>query len=210
MTQKITDDPSIKNIIFDLGGVILDLSVDSTLASFSELSGKPQDEIKQLFNTAEEFAQYERGNLSDEEFRNFIRRLYQVDAPDETIDACWVAMLKELPVAKLQLLLELKGEFNTFLLSNTNGIHLTYFNTVSLAPHALHSLDAYFHRAYYSHLMGKRKPDTEIYQQVLDENEMDPAQTIFLDDMVSNLEGASKLGIKTIHIPTPEFLYSLF
>jgi putative hydrolase of the HAD superfamily len=210
MSQKISDDPSIKNIIFDLGGVLLDLSVESTLTSFSKLSGLPKAEIKQLFETSHEFAQYERGALSDAEFRDFIRSIYRVDASDEDIDGCWVAMLKDLPAKKLELLLELKKQYRTFLLSNTNNLHLAYFNTISLAPFKQSSFDDYFHQAYYSHLMGKRKPDAEIYEQVLDENKLDPEQTIFLDDNVSNLEGAGKLGIKTIHIPTPDFLFTLF
>lgn len=210
MSQKITDDPSIKNIIFDLGGVILDLSVESTLTSFAQLSGLPQDEIKNIFVSSEEFEQYERGALSDREFRDFIRSVYRIAATDEAIDRCWVAMLKNLPKGKLKLLTALKQHYTTFLLSNTNGIHLDYFNRVSLAPFSMSTLGSYFHKDYYSHLMGKRKPDIEIYQQVLDENALIPEHTIFLDDNVGNLEGANKLGIKTIHIPSPDFLYTLF
>lgn len=210
MSQKITDDPSIRNIIFDLGGVILDLSVESTLHSFSQLSGLPQEKVKEIFVSSQEFEQYERGEISDNEFRDFIRNVYQVEASNEAIDLCWVAMLKNLPKRKLDLLTTLKSSHTTFLLSNTNGIHLDYFNTVSLAPYALSTLGSYFHKDYYSHLMGKRKPDVEIYQQVLEENMLNPSQTIFLDDNLGNLEGANKVGIKTIHIPTPDFLYTLF
>lgn len=210
MSQRITDDPSIKNIIFDLGGVLLDLSVDSTLASFSNLSGLPQKEIRRIFETSVEFEQYERGEISDTVFRDFIRVVYRLDATDQQIDTCWVAMLKELPKKKLELLQGIKNQYSTFLLSNTNSIHLSYFNTVSLAPFDKTSFGSYFHKDYYSHLMGKRKPDAEIYQQVLEENKLNPHQTIFLDDNVSNLKGAASLGIKTIHIPTPDFLYTLF
>ena len=210
MSQKITDDPSIKNIIFDLGGVILDLSVESTLQSFSEVSNLSKDEIKLIFETSPEFEQYERGEITDTEFRNFIRKVYTIKATDAIIDTCWSSMLKELPKRKLELLLVLKNSYQTFLLSNTNSIHLAFFNDVSLAPHGTNSFDSYFHKDYYSHLMGKRKPDVAIFQQVLDENKLIPEQTVFLDDNLHNLAGADKLGIKTIHIPNPEFFYTLF
>jgi putative hydrolase of the HAD superfamily len=170
----------------------------------------PTEKIKQIFLTSQEFEQFERGELTDSEFRDFIRRIYKVDATDETIDNCWSAMLKDLPKKKLDLLSELKNRYATFLLSNTNGIHLSYFNEVSLAPFDKTSFSSYFHKDYYSHLMGKRKPEIEIYQQVLDENKLVAEQTVFLDDNVSNLEGANKVGIRTIHIPSAEFFYTLF
>ena len=153
MLQKITDDSSIKNIIFDLGGVLLNLSTGATLVSFSLLSGKPKKEIKKIFESAPEFEQYERGEINDSEFRDFIRNIYHVDATDDQIDQCWVAMLKELPAEKLTLLTHLKTSYTTFLLSNTNSIHLEYFNAISLKPFGVNSFESYFHNDYYSHLV---------------------------------------------------------
>lgn len=204
-------DRSIKNLIFDLGGVILDLSVDTTLKSFADLSGVEKNTVKSLFSSTPEFELYEKGGISDEEFRQFVKKLYQIDAPDEALDACWNAMLLGFPTRKLQLLETLKTSYNVYLLSNTNNIHLQYINN-TLLPRVNHhtSLDDFFHRAYYSHQMKKRKPDAEIFEQVLVEGNFKPEETLFLDDNKSNVEGAGKLGIKTVHVVQPDMIFDYF
>ena len=204
-------DRSIKNLIFDLGGVILDLSVDTTLSSFANLSGIEERTVKKLFASSPEFEFYEKGGISDEEFREFVKNLYKINASDDSLDACWNAMLLGFPKKKLQLLETLKGKYNVYLLSNTNNIHLQYINNI-LLPRVNHhtSLDDFFHRAYYSHRMKKRKPDAEIFEQVLNEGNFLPEETLFLDDNQSNVEGAGKLGIKTVHVANPDMIFDYF
>ena len=204
-------DRAIKNLIFDLGGVILDLSVDTTLRSFANLSGIEEGTVKRLFVSTPEFEFYEKGELSDEDFRKFVKGLYKIDAPDESLDACWNAMLLGFPWKKLELLETLKRKYNVYLLSNTNNIHLQYINNI-LLPRVNHhtSLDHFFHRAYYSHRMKKRKPDAEIFEQVLEEDKLLPSETLFLDDNQANVEGASKLGIKIVHVVKPDMIYDYF
>jgi putative hydrolase of the HAD superfamily len=203
--------PSVKNLIFDLGDVILDLSVDHTLQSFSDLSGIPKQKVQEIFHTAPGFNEYERGAMSDAGFRDYIRGVYQVKATDPEIDTCWNAMLRGIPVAKLNLLLELKKKYAVYLLSNTNEIHLSYINAVMLPGVAdENSLDLYFHKAYYSHRMLKRKPDAEIFEQVLEENGLAAEQTLFLDDNVLNVEGARSVGIKTVHVTSPDLILDYF
>ena len=203
-------DRSIKNLIFDLGGVILDLSIDSTLQSFSKVSGIDEKTVKRLFISTPEFELYEKGELSDEAFRGFVRELYRIKASDEILDACWNAMLLGIPLQKVQLLEMLKTKYNVYLLSNTNNIHVHYINNTLLQRIACNSLDDCFHRAYYSHRMKKRKPDAEIFQQVLDEGNFKPEETLFLDDNLANVEGAGKLGIRTLHVVNPDMIYQYF
>ena len=204
-------DRAVKNLIFDLGGVILDLSVDTSLSSFANLSGIEKSTVKRLFVSSPEFELYEKGGMSNEDFRAFAKKLYSIDAPDETLDACWNAMLLGFPKKKLELLETLKGKYNVYLLSNTNDIHLQHINNI-LLPRVNHhtSLDDFFHRAYYSHRMKKRKPDAEIFEQVLNESNFLPGETLFLDDNQSNVEGAGKLGIKTLHVVNPDMVYDYF
>ena len=204
-------DRAVKNLIFDLGGVILDLSVDTSLSSFANLSGIEKSTVKRLFVSSPEFELYEKGGMSNEDFRAFVKKLYSIDAPDETLDACWNAMLLGFPKKKLELLETLKGKYNVYLLSNTNDIHLQHINNI-LLPQVNHhtSLDDFFHRAYYSHRMKKRKPDAEIFEQVLNESNFLPGETLFLDDNQSNVEGAGKLGIKTLHVVNPDMVYDYF
>lgn len=203
--------PSVKNLIFDLGGVILDLSVDHTLDSFSRLSKLPKEKVQELYAQTSGFLEYEKGFLDDRGFRDFVRATFSISAPDDAIDHSWNAMLRGIPAVKLDLLKKLQAEFQVFLLSNTNGIHLHHINEVILPQIGDgKNLDNYFHKAYYSHRMGKRKPDADIFEQVLEENRLLPEQTLFLDDYAVNIEGAKALGIKTIHVTSPHLILEYF
>ncbi len=205
-------DKTIKNLIFDLGGVILDLSIDHTLQAFAGLSGVDKKKIDQLYATSPEFLDFEMGMMTDDEFRTFVRKVYSITCSVEDLDTSWNAMLRGLPLIKLQLIENLKKKYSVFLLSNTNSIHLKYINETllrSTAPNAL-SLDDYFHKAYYSHVMKKRKPHVDIFEQVLMENDLVPSETLFLDDNADNIEGAKLAGIKTAFVNTPDFILKYF
>lgn len=203
--------PSVKNLIFDLGGVILDLSVDHTLQAFSNVSGLDKAVVKNRFIASKGFEEYEKGLLTDAEFRDFVREIYAVKISDQAIDQCWNSMLLGIPFEKLELLNRLKNTHQVYLLSNTNHIHLNYIQTTIMpALGGGKVLDDYFHRAYYSHLMKKRKPDADIFEQVLEENGLKADESLFLDDNEANIEGAKALGIKTLHVPTPDLILTYF
>jgi putative hydrolase of the HAD superfamily len=210
--MRLKRDMSVKNLIFDLGGVIIDLSIDHTIQAFSAISGIEKEKVNFLYTSSPGFEDYEKGLMGDDEFRDYVRAVYSVNSSAEEIDSCWTAMLRGLSVKKLQLLLKLKDKYRVYLLSNTNSIHIDFINETMLPSvvQSASSLDAYFHRAYYSHIMKKRKPNADIFEQVLAENELVPAQTLFLDDNIDNLEGANQLGIKTLHVNTPNFMLDYF
>lgn len=205
MAQEI----AVKNLIFDLGGVILDLSVDHTLQAFANISGLDKAEVTKRFVTSEGFIAYEKGLIDDAAFRAFVRDTYQVQTPDDALDAAWNAMLRGLPQNKLALLLRLKDRYQSVLLSNTNNIHLEYIDT-QLVPAGEENLDRYFHRTYYSHRMHMRKPDADIFEQVLHDNNFLPHETLFLDDNADNIAGAKKLGIQTVHVTSPDLILDYF
>jgi HAD superfamily hydrolase (TIGR01509 family) len=203
--------PSVKNLIFDLGGVILDLSVDHTIHAFSRLSGIEPAQVKKIYSSAPEFEHFETGAIKDSEFRDFIRKVYKTRVPDTQIDHCWNQMLRGIPEANLALLLKLKQKYNVYLLSNTNNIHLSYINQNILKKETgQNHLDIYFHRAYYSHIMGKRKPNADTYEDVLQENGLQPSETLFLDDNEKNIEGAKTVGIKTLYVTNPNMILDVF
>jgi epoxide hydrolase-like predicted phosphatase len=201
---------NIKNIIFDLGGVILNLSVESTLKKFAVLSGQPVDKIIGLYHSRPEFLQYERGEITNDQFRKNLREIFGLTNTDLELDAGWNSMLGDIPKERVELLKELKSKYKTFLLSNTNAIHLEFFTGMVKKDHLLESLDPLFHKTYYSHLMKMRKPDPAIYEYVLRDNGLKAEETIFLDDNLSNLEGAASVGIQTFHVTHPDLIFSLF
>lgn len=200
---------SIKNLVFDLGGVILDLAVDQTIQAFATLAGISNEKATSIFHTSPEFNRYEKGGMTDQQFRDFLKSAYTPTSTDAEIDYAWNQMLRGIPVRKLELLETLKKTYNVLLLSNTNEIHLSYINS-TLLPKNAKSLDQYFHKAYYSHRMLKRKPDAEIFEQVLAENNLIPNQTLFLDDNLMNVKGAESVGIKTVHVTTPDLILTYF
>ena len=204
-------DKGVKNLIFDLGGVIIDLSVAKTVQGFERLTGLSPEEIRRAYQTQPVFFNYEKGQISSEEFRNGLRSLFSIDSSNEELDHCWNAMLVHLPKHKLELLEKLKADFNVFLLSNTNDIHLEYVNRHMVDPIAPgRMLDSFFHKSFYSHHVRMRKPDAEIFEFVLNENNLDPAETIFMDDMTANIQGAASLGIRTIQIEHPDNVLTVF
>jgi len=200
----------IKNIIFDLGGVILDLDVARTHRAFGELGGFSTAEIQSMAASEVFFNDFEKGLLSDKQFRDTTRAFLKTNASDEEIDAAWNAMLLKISPEKYPLLEVLKTKYQVFLLSNTNTIHLQHFNELVRHDTGRSELDFYFHKAYYSHRMNMRKPDTEIYVHVIGENKLTPKETLFLDDNVDNLKTAAAMGIQTIHVTSPEMILSLF
>lgn len=197
----------INTLIFDLGGVIVDLAPERTLTEFATLAKKHVTEILRIYNFDSSFPAYETGRIGEEEFRNSVRSIFSLNAGDAEIDRCWNAMLVGIPSEKLTMLTRLKKHFTTLVLSNTNSIHLNYINEVILEGQVL---DAYVHRAHYSHRLGMRKPDREIFEYVLNLHTLVPGQTLFMDDHADNIHAAKALGIEALLIEHPEQVIDLF
>ncbi|WP_020533764.1 HAD family hydrolase [Flexithrix dorotheae] len=191
---------NIDNIIFDLGGVIMNLDFHKTISSFNELM---EIDFFEVFNGKQQqpvIDAIETGQVTPEEFRAELRKLFNITADDATIDAAWNAMLLDFPKEKIELVKTLKERKRTFLLSNTNAIHLIEAGKRLSENYNGLTLEDMFEKTYYSHIVKDRKPNTSIYQLIIDENQLDPERTVFIDDNFDNIEGAKKTGLKTIHI----------
>jgi epoxide hydrolase-like predicted phosphatase len=194
----------IKNIIFDLGDVILNIDVPVASLSFAKLSGKEQSEILTLFKENDLFRQFETGSLDESGFRNLIRKLVNFpDWTDEMIDTAWNSLLLDLPAERVDLLKKLRGKYRLFLLSNTSSIHITQVNKILEASTGEKNLDDLFDKVYLSYEMGLMKPDPNIYLQVLAEQNITAEETLFLDDNADNIKAAAALGIDTILVQKP-------
>lgn len=189
----------IKHIIFDLGGVLLNIDYQLTEKAFSDLGVKDFNNIYTQLNQSKIFDEFETGKITEGEFIEALKSKCNNGVSNEQIIAAWNAMLLDLPLRRLQILQQLRIHFDLILLSNTNSIHEQAFNAIiSNAHHVL--LPTFFDRVYYSHRVGLRKPDTALFQQVLDDCGFQPAATFFIDDSPQHIEGAKKLGIQTIHL----------
>jgi FMN phosphatase YigB (HAD superfamily) len=199
----------IKNIIFDLGEVIVDLDISATEKAFAELLPLNNNSIYSYSSQTRVFDLLETGKISPQEFRNELRKLSSSDMTDEQIDIAWNAMLIEIPKRKINLVQNLRLSYQTFVLSNTNKIHIDYVNAKLLPPLALLDLSEVFDQVYYSHDIRERKPDDAAFTYVLNKHELNPTETLFIDDKLENIETAQKLGIKTWHLTNREDLYEL-
>jgi epoxide hydrolase-like predicted phosphatase len=200
----------IKHIIFDLGGVILNIDYQRTYKAFEELGIKDFTSLYNQFKGSRLFDDLETGRVTPEGFLQAMHQHMPAHVTDQQIIDAWNAMLLDFPVQRLQLLQQLQLHYNTFLLSNTNAIHLEKFNRILQESRGIPSLDAFFNKAYYSHQMGYRKPEKEAYQLILDNHGLDPAETVFIDDTLPNIEGARAVGLQTIHLQTPKTILELF
>ncbi|WP_353721045.1 HAD family phosphatase [Dyadobacter sp. 676] len=194
----------IKNIIFDLGDVILNIDVPIASKSFAELSGREQSEILTIFKESEIFRQFETGLMDEPTFRNYVREILNFpDLSDDAIDTAWNSLLLDLPPERVELLKKLATQYRLFLLSNTSSIHITQVNKILKASTGVEKLEDLFETVFLSYEMGLMKPDARIYREVLDKAGLKAEETLFLDDNADNIRGAAQLGIKTIHVQKP-------
>lgn len=200
----------ISTIIFDLGGVVLNLNPDLTANEFANLSGLTKEEVYKVFHESPWAPAFEKGEISVADFRNNIRRELRLEINDSAIDLAWSAMLRELPEERLLMLSKLHNDYQTMVLSNTNEIHVRDFDKKVAAITPGKTIQDHFHRVYYSHEIGMRKPDLEIYKFILEKNNLKPESTIFVDDMLPNIEAAQQCGIKTIHLTDQKDLFRIF
>lgn len=199
----------IKNLIFDLGGVIIGLDTSQTVKAMAEIGGISHEKARALFLHHPVFLAYEQGFIPCDQFREQLRTLLGCSEGFD-IDIAWNSMLLEISVEKLALLEKLRKSYKLYLLSNTNQIHLDAVNNILQKVSSASDFSAYFDRAYYSHQMGLRKPDKAIYEQVLEENGLVAEETLFIDDNLSNIEGASTLNIQTLHVTSQQTLFDFF
>ncbi|MEQ9591232.1 MAG: HAD family phosphatase [Cyclobacteriaceae bacterium] len=190
--------------------MIINLSEERTLQSFSNLSGWTVEDLREQILNGDLYKKLEKGMISPSDFRDGVRGLLNVDSPDGSIDEAMNAMLLDIPTARIDLLKNLGNRFRLFLLSNTNEIHFEAFNRIVKETTGEKSINIFFEKAYYSHLVHMRKPDAEIYELVVSENALDPSKTLFLDDNAVNLKGAESLGIQTVHVNNASIIFDLF
>ncbi|HTJ14732.1 MAG TPA: HAD family phosphatase [Dinghuibacter sp.] len=201
--------PEVKNLILDLGGVLLNLDYKKTKQAFAELGIADFDAHYTQFKGSPLFDELETGKVSPAAFYDAMRAGSGLALADAEIEKAWNAMLLDFPAERLALLEALRQRYRLFLLSNTNAIHYEAFQRTYREATGRVSLDDLFEKAYYSHLMGARKPDVEPFRMILEEQGLIAGETLFVDDTLPNLAGAHNLGIQTVHLQPPMKLEDL-
>jgi putative hydrolase of the HAD superfamily len=203
----------IRNIIFDYGNVIFTIDFNRAQHSFTELGVRNIEHFFSHKGHDPLFDQFEQGLISSSEFRDGIRKVTGIESlSDAEIDKAWNSLLIGVPEPNHDLLLKVKEKYRTFLLSNNNEIHYNWIMDYLHREHRLDSNAVFFEKDYYSHLMKMRKPNREIFEFVMRENNLNPKETLFIDDSPQHLKTADMLGLNT-HLLTQDetlesFLYS--
>ena len=179
-------------LIFDLGKVVFDLSFDKVFQFWVSVSGRHADAIRGKFQFDNFFDEFEKGEVSDKEFRAEISQRLGLKLTDQVFDEGWCSLYLDTYEGINELLASLKKQYQLVALTNTNSIHrqvwkVKYRDTLN-----------HFDKVFCSHELKTRKPEAQAYQSVLDYLGTKPQRTIFLDDSYANTEGAAQLGIKTI------------
>lgn len=199
----------IKNIIFDLGGVVINIDYDLTVKEFAKLDISDfQNQFSQYQQTSF-FNDFETGKITDDEFFQFVQNALKKGLPKTKIENAWNAMLLDIPKARIELIERLSKDYNVYLLSNTNSVHFRSFNQqfIAVAGKELHAI---FKKAYLSHEIGRRKPDADTFLFVLQDAGIDAQETLFIDDTKMHVDGASSVGINAYLLQKNEDILDLF
>ncbi len=186
-------------IIFDLGGVLLNIDFSKTQEAFEKLGMQNAQQHFGQYAQAGFFDDLDKGLIDEKQLYDEIRKLLPGQVTDEQLRNAWNSMILDFPPHRIKLLKKLRNTHRLFLLSNTNSIHYPFYNKL-IQSMGEESLDSLFDYAYYSFNLGMRKPEAEIFQHVLDEQQLTPSKTIFIDDTLMHVQQAKKMGISVIHL----------
>ena len=189
----------IKNIIFDLGGVLLNINPLLSLLEFERVSGIDQKELTNRLVSEHLFEKFDMGSLSPAQFRSELCRIMNINVRDSEIDHAWNTLLLDFPLHRVDLLKQLRKNYRVFLLSNTNCIHFDHYTRDFNEKYGFPMTDL-FEKLFLSYEIGIHKPDAGIYTHVLQYANLEPSESVFFDDSLANVEAAELQGISGIHI----------
>lgn len=189
----------IKNIIFDLGGVVLNIDEYAVLDNI----GKMGVDAKQLLDNKDVkrlMLDFETGRVDSATFRLSMKQLSGTpDLDDEEFDRVWCSMLLDFPKERIDFILKTRESYPIYLLSNTNSLHYDRFSS-DFSSRFGFPFDSLFRQTFYSFRMGLVKPDVEIFKSVIKQTGVNPEETLFIDDNADNTSAAAKLGLRTLTI----------
>lgn len=201
----------VKTIIFDYGNVIFDIDFKRTQEAFRNLGIQNIEEFFAHTHHDKLFNEFEKGNITAAEWRDGIRKkAKQPELTDQQIDGAWNTLLIGVADGNHDLLLKIKEQYPTYLLSNNNEIHYQWIMDYLMKDFGLENNSSFFLKDYYSHLLKMRKPDHEIFQYVLDTHQLKPEETLFIDDSPQHLKTAKELGMQTYLMTAPDNLQLYF
>ena len=198
----------VKNIIFDLGGVIYAIDYQKTIDAFVDLGIDDFENLYAKAGQSDLFDDLETGKISRTDFVERIQGLLSVKVSQEQVVSAWNAMLLKFMPDALSCVKGLKDDYRIFLLSNTNEMHIAEIKA-RVGKEAFEEFSTLFEKLYLSHELGLRKPHAEVFEYILQEKSLKPEETLFIDDSIQHIEGAQSLGLKVHHLKDEERISQL-
>ena len=189
----------IKNIIFDLGGVLLNINPLLSLLEFVKISETDSETMKTKLAAEGIFEKFDTGSISAGQFRSMLCQILNRSVSDTEIDRIWNALLLDFPKERVELLQQIRSNYRVILLSNTNIIHFQKYSSDFLENYGI-PFTGLFDRLFLSYEIGMHKPDAGIYNYVLENAGINPGETAFFDDSLANIRAAEQTGILSFHI----------
>ncbi len=184
----------VKSIIFDLGGVLLNIDYNLTVKAFEVLGLTNFENVFSQYEQSSISDEFEKGNITSEEFFQHITKHHNINRND--FYAAWNALLLDFPKERFELLKILKQDFDLYLCSNTNAVHYDEFRT-TVNQFGV-DFDSLFNKVYYSHLVNDRKPNDSIFEMILKDNSLKANECLFIDDSVQHIKSAKAIGLQTV------------
>jgi len=199
----------IRNIIFDLGGVLLNIDPKKTIEAFEKLGMEQLVGDKGLSYDHEIFYRMEQGQITSDEFREGVLELLPSRVSYREIDDAWTAMLLDFPAVRVELVKNLRKDFKIYLFSNTNAIHVEKFHSNFRIQHGF-EVSSLFEKDFYSNEIGYRKPSSESYQKIIRLSGIDPKESLFIDDSLQNVDSAIHFGLKGLWLEPGQKVEKIF
>ncbi len=200
----------IEAIIFDFGGVILDIDPRLTMKEFEKLGARKLNENQTREFVEKIVSKFERGIFTPEVFRAKIKEFLKFDASDNQIDDAWNALLYDIPAERIRVIEEVRKNYRIFLLSNSNEVHYDLYVRDLQLRFGYREFDDLFERSYFSFDTHLSKPNPEAFEFIINQEELIPSKTLFIDDREDNIKTASSLGLKTYLLKPPERIRDIF
>lgn len=201
---------NIKNLILDLGGVVLNVDYHKMVDAFKAYNIPDFDKHFTQAYQSEIIDLFEEGKCTIEEFRNGIRELTGVNLSDKQIDDAWNSMILDLPEERIQLIGLLKLKYNMYMFSNTNELHIKMLKKKYEKQFGFDIFTFLFNKAYFSNEIKMRKPHPEAFQWLLDDAGIKAEETLFIEDSPQHIEGAKKVGLNTYWLTNGETIIDLY
>lgn len=205
----MSDLKNIEAIVFDLGGVILNIDFALTQKELERLGLKDAGAYFGKYTQSGFFDKLDRGEIQQAELFKEISKLLHMEATEQQLLKAWNSMILDFPASRIDLLKKLRKKYKIYLLSNTNTIHYNYYNE-RIRHLGEESLDALFDGVFYSFRLGMRKPEKRIFQAVLDSLNIESRKILFVDDTEMHLSAAEEFQMQTIHISETKDICDVF